>query len=94
MSKVLVVEDSQVQRELMVKLLEKTHFETSTAGNGVEAIAQGQLLHPQIVVLDIVMPQMNGYELCRQLRENPETWNVNIIICSAKSTTADRYWGM
>ena len=94
MSRILVVEDSQIQRELMVTLLKKNHFEIATASNGIEAIAQVQLLHPDIVILDIVMPKMNGYELCRQLRENPETWNINIVICSAKSTIADRYWGM
>jgi twitching motility two-component system response regulator PilH len=93
MSKILVVEDSQTQRELMATLLKKNHFEIATASDGLEAIAQVQLLHPDIVILDIVMPKMNGYELCRQLRENPETWNVNIVICSAKSTTVDRYWG-
>jgi twitching motility two-component system response regulator PilH len=94
MSKILVVEDSPIQRELMATLLRKNHFEIATASNGLEAIAQVRSRHPDIVVLDIVMPKMNGYELCRKLRENPKTWNTNIIICSAKSTTADRYWGM
>jgi len=93
MSKILVVEDSKTQREMIVNLLRNNHFEIATASNGVDAIAQAELLHPDLVVLDVIMPKMNGYELCRKLRENPATWNINIVICSTKSTKADRYWG-
>ncbi|WP_434688204.1 response regulator transcription factor [Pseudanabaena minima] len=93
MSKILVVEDSKTQREMMANLLQSNQFEVVTAKNGVEAISQAELLHPDLAILDIVMPEMNGYDLCRKLRENPETKNISIIICSSKSTKADRHWG-
>ena len=93
MSKVLVVEDSKVQREMMASLLKKHHFETTTASNGLEAIAQVKVNHPDVIILDIIMPNMHGYELCRKLRDNPDTWDINIVMCSSKSTDADRYWG-
>ncbi|MBD2179061.1 response regulator [Pseudanabaena sp. FACHB-1998] len=94
MSKILVVEDSSTQREMIVNLLKNNQFEISTASNGLEAIAQAQSFHPDLVITDIIMPQMHGYELCRRLRDNPETWNINIVMCSAKSTKADRHWGL
>jgi twitching motility two-component system response regulator PilH len=93
MSKILVVEDSKTQREMITSLLQNIQFEVVTAKNGVEAIAQAEELHPDLAILDIVMPEMNGYELCRKLRDNPETWNINIIMCSTKSTKVDRHWG-
>ncbi|WP_055077560.1 response regulator transcription factor [Pseudanabaena sp. 'Roaring Creek'] len=94
MSKILVVEDSQMQLELIANLLRNNQFEIAIASNGVEAIAQTELLHPDLIIMDVIMPKMNGYELCRRLRDNPVTWNINIIICSAKTTKADRYWGL
>lgn len=93
MSKILVVEDSVTQREMIANLLKNNHFEIATASNGIDAIAQAKLFHPDLVILDVIMPKMNGYELCRKLREDPETWHINLVICSAKSTKADRYWG-
>ena len=93
MSKVLVIEDSKVQREMMASLLKKHHFETTTASSGLEAIAQVKVNHPDVIILDIIMPDMHGYELCRKLRDNPDTWDINIVMCSSKSTDADRYWG-
>jgi len=93
MSKILVVEDSKTQRELIANLLKNNQFEVMTAKNGVEALSKAEVQHPDLAILDIVMPEMNGYELCRKLRDNPETWNINIIICSTKSTSVDRHWG-
>ncbi len=94
MSKILVVEDSKTQREMIANLLHNNQFEVVTANNGVEALSQAELLHPDLVILDIIMPKMNGYELCRKLRDNPDTWDINIIMCSSKSTMVDRHWGL
>lgn len=94
MSKILVVEDSKTQREMIANLLHNNQFEVVTANNGLEALSQAELLHPDLVILDIIMPKMNGYELCRKLRDNPDTWDINIIMCSSKSTIVDRHWGL
>jgi len=94
MSKILIVEDSKTQREMIANLLQNHQFEVVTANNGLDALSQAELLHPDLVILDILMPNMNGYELCRKLRDNPDTWDINIIMCSSKSTIVDRYWGL
>ena len=64
------------------------------ATDGVEALEQIQSTQPDIVVLDIVMPRKNGYEVCREIKSNPTTQNVPVVICSSKTEEFDRYWGM
>jgi twitching motility two-component system response regulator PilH len=95
MSMVLVVEDSIPQREMITELLRKSGLTVTAASDGVEALAQIQAgEHPDLVVLDIVMPRMNGYEVCRRLKADPITQNVPVILCSSKGEEFDRYWGM
>jgi len=94
MSKVLVVEDSLAQRQMISDLLKGSGLTVSVAGNGVEALERVRDYVPDIVVLDIVMPQMNGYELCRRLKADPKTQNVPVVMCSSKGEEFDRYWGM
>lgn len=94
MSKVLVVEDSPPQREMISALLKDSGLTVTAAGDGVEALEQIQGSRPDIVVLDIVMPRMNGYELCRRLKSDPSTQEVPVVMCSTKGEEFDRYWGM
>ncbi|MEM7648383.1 MAG: response regulator [Cyanobacteria bacterium P01_A01_bin.70] len=95
MSMVLVVEDSIPQREMITELLRGNGLEVAAATDGVEALAQIQAgEHPDLVVLDIVMPRMNGYEVCRRLKADPITQHVPVILCSSKGEEFDRYWGM
>lgn len=94
MSKVLVVEDSATQRELISDLLKGSGLDVTIATDGVEALEKVETLRPDVVVLDIVMPRMNGYEVCRQLKSNPRTQRVPVVMCSSKGEEFDRYWGM
>ena len=96
MSTVLVVEDSATQRQMISDLLKESGLNASviSVGDGVEALEQIQTQLPDIVVLDIVMPRMNGYEVCRQIKTDPNTENVPVIMCSSKGEEFDKYWGM
>lgn len=94
MQKVLVVDDSITQRQLMSNALEDMGLTVLIATDGVEALEQIQSTQPDIVVLDIVMPRKNGYEVCREIKSNPTTQNVPVVICSSKTEDFDRYWGM
>jgi twitching motility two-component system response regulator PilH len=94
MSTVLVVEDSLPQREMITDLLRGVGLKVSTAGDGVEALEYLQRQLPDVIVLDIVMPRMNGYELCRKLKADPATQHVPVVLCSSKGEEFDRYWGM
>ncbi|NEQ99295.1 MAG: response regulator [Cyanothece sp. SIO2G6] len=94
MSTVLVVEDSVAQREMITGLLRENGLTVAVASDGVEALEHIQGTRPDLVVLDIVMPRMNGYEVCRRLKADPETQDVPVVMCSSKGEEFDRYWGM
>ncbi|MEE3715508.1 response regulator [Tumidithrix elongata RA019] len=94
MSKVLVVEDSPPQREMITTLLKDSGLTVMSAVDGQEALEQIQNSCPDLVVMDIVMPRMNGYELCRRLKTDPKTEQVPVVMCSTKGEEFDRYWGM
>ncbi|MCF2972511.1 response regulator [Synechococcus sp. Nb3U1] len=94
MSRVLVVEDSQSQREMISNLLKQSGLEVTVVGDGLEALEAVQGDRPDLIVLDIVMPRMNGYEVCRRLKADPLTQNTPIVMCSSKGEEFDRYWGI
>lgn len=94
MSTVLVVEDSPTQREIIIDVLKGGGLKVSVATDGAEALEQMQASCPDIVVLDVVMPKMNGYELCRKIKTDPKTQNVRVVMCSTKGEEFDRHWGM
>jgi twitching motility two-component system response regulator PilH len=94
MSTVLVVEDSVAQQKMITDLLKGSGLNVTVASDGVDALEKIQGEHPDLVVLDIVMPRMNGYEVCRRLKADPKTQHVPIVMCSSKGEEFDRYWGM
>ncbi len=79
---------------MIAGLLLKAGLTVVEAKDGVEAQKMIQTTPPDLVVLDIVMPHMNGYELCRWLKNTTSTQNIPVIICSSKGEEFDRYWGM
>jgi twitching motility two-component system response regulator PilH len=94
MSTVMVVEDSVTQRQMICDLLKESGLDVKVASDGVEALKEVEKHCPDLVVLDIVMPRMNGYELCRRLKSDPKTQNIAVVMCSSKGEEFDRYWGM
>jgi twitching motility two-component system response regulator PilH len=94
MSTLLVVDDSPTQRRMIADLLRANAFEIMTAKDGLEALELIQETQPDLVVLDIVMPRLNGYEVCRRLKANLTTRQLPIIFCSSNSTEVNRYWGL
>jgi twitching motility two-component system response regulator PilH len=91
---VLVVEDSPTQQQIILDLLKNSGLKVTIVQDGVEAIDRVQQFNPRLVILDIVMPRMNGYEVCRRLKSDPKTKDVPVILCSTKAEEFDRYWGM
>ncbi|MEM9006772.1 MAG: response regulator [Cyanobacteria bacterium P01_F01_bin.86] len=94
MSTILIVDDSSALREMVSGLLMQSGMTIMEAKDGAEAQKKIAATPPDLVVLDIVMPNMNGYELCRWIKNNPKTQDVPVVICSSKSEDFDRYWGM
>lgn len=94
MSQVLVVEDSLPQQQMIADLLQRSGMKVMTVDDGLQAIQAIQRQLPDLIVLDIVMPHMNGYEVCRQLKADPKTQHIPVVMCSSKGEEFDRYWGM
>jgi len=91
---VLVVEDEPDIRRLVVLHLERDGFRCRTASNGSEALREAKGATPDLVVLDLMLPELDGLEVCRQLRNDPRTAAVPIIMLTAKSDEVDRIVGL
>jgi twitching motility two-component system response regulator PilH len=79
---------------MISELLRGSGLNVTVATDGEEALQFIQGRCPDLVVLDIVMPKMNGYEVCRRLKADPKTQKVPVVMCSSKGEEFDRYWGM
>ncbi|RMD66998.1 MAG: response regulator, partial [Cyanobacteria bacterium J149] len=93
MSTVLLVEDSIPTRKMIAEILTKQGFNVEVATDGIQALEVLPNLRPDLVILDIIMPKMNGYEVCRKIKSDPQTKDLPVIICSSKGEDFDRYWG-
>jgi twitching motility two-component system response regulator PilH len=94
MGTILLVEDSKPTREMMTKLLTEHGSIVDVANDGIEALSILGKKQFDIVVLDIIMPKMNGYEVCRRIKSDPKIQATPVLICSSKGEEFDRYWGM
>ena len=94
MPKVLIVDDSQTLRHMLSDLLQENGMQVAAATNGLEAKEYIQANALDLVITDLIMPEMNGYELCRWIKNEPTTQKIPVLICSTKSEEFDRYWGM
>lgn len=90
---VLVVEDDLRQQLIIFKLLKKIWLNIVFAEDGVEALEQVQNNCPDLVILDIILPRMNGYEVCRRLKADKKTQNLPVLMYSNKVEDCDVYWG-
>lgn len=93
MSTVLVVEDDFAQRQILHKLLRSIGLNVIFACDGVEALSLAERHCPNLVILDIVIPRMNGYEVCRKLKSLQNSYKPTVLMYSNKSEEWDFYWG-
>ena len=91
---VLVVEDEAAQREVLRYNLEAEGFRVASAGNGEEAMVLLDEENPDVIVLDWMLPNLSGIEVCRQIKTRPETRGVPVIMLSARSEEVDRVRGL
>ncbi len=88
MKKVVVVDDDDDMRELMAMLL-RGRYEVSTACDGAEGLETVRKVRPDLLVLDLLMPRMHGFEVCQRLRADPELKSTKVLISSSKSYQHD-----
>lgn len=91
---ILIVEDSPSELALMSHYLKESGYNVIQATGAKEALEKAVSHSPDVIVTDVVMPGMSGFELCRSLKKNPATQKVPIVICSSKNQEIDRLWAM
>jgi twitching motility two-component system response regulator PilH len=91
---VLVVDDSPTERRMATAALQKEGYAVTTAVDGEDALMKIAAERPPIIVLDIVLPKMNGYQVLRQLKSESLTRDIKVILVSSKSQESDRFWGL
>ena len=93
MSKILVVDDSPTEIFQFKEMLEKLGHEVITADNGRDGVSIATDEQPDVVLMDIVMPDMNGFQATRQITRGEETKHIPVIIVSSKNQETDKVWG-
>jgi len=93
-TKILIVDDSPTERYYLTDILVKNGFAVSTAENGEDALLKMRADRPELILMDVVMPGANGFQVTRSIARDPELAAVPVIICSSKNQETDRIWGM
>lgn len=91
---VLIVDDSPTELHVLREMLTKSGFSVSTVSSGEEAIETLKSQRPDLILMDVVMPGMNGFEATRAITKNPQTADIPIIICTTKGQETDKAWGL
>ena len=92
--KILVVDDSKTELLFLSDLLQKNGFSVKTAENADDAMRRLEEEQPDLILMDVVMPGQNGFQLTRAIARNPQYASVPIILCTSKNQETDRVWGM
>jgi twitching motility two-component system response regulator PilH len=92
--KVLIVDDSKTELMFLTDLLQKNGYTVRTAEDADEAMRRLSEEKPDLILMDVVMPGQNGFQLTRSINRTPEYADVPIIICTSKNLETDRVWGM
>src|SRR5437764_4157805 len=93
-ARVLVVDDVELNVKLLEAKLASEYFEVMTANNGPRALDIAEAELPDIILLDVMMPRMDGFEVCRRLKANPRTADIPVVMVTALSDVADRLRGL
>lgn len=92
--KILLIDDSKTELHVLSELLGRRGYEVRTAENGDEAIRRLAEDKPDLILMDVVMPGQNGFQLTRSITRDPRFADVPVIMCTSKSQETDKLWGM
>jgi twitching motility two-component system response regulator PilH len=92
--KILIVDDSATERYFFMETLSKQGYECITAQNGDEAIEKSKSEKPDVILMDVVMPGVDGYKATRTIANDEATKHIPVIICTSRHQETDRVWGL
>ncbi|OOC09216.1 MULTISPECIES: response regulator [Thioalkalivibrio] len=94
MARILIIDDSPTEIHVLRTMLEKNGYSVSTAASGEEGVETARAQVPDLVLMDVVMPGLNGFQATRELSKQEETANVPVVVVSTKDQATDRVWAM
>ena len=92
--KILVIDDSPTERHVLVEILNKGGYDIITAESGEEGIEKARAEQPDLILIDVVMPGLNGYQATRTLTRDESTKHIPVIVCTSKGQETDKIWGL
>ena len=92
--KILIVDDSPTERQYLNEILVKGGFDVVTSDSGEDALIKARMLKPDLILMDVVMPGMNGFQATRAITRDEATKNIPVLICTTKGQETDRIWGL
>ena len=93
-SKILIVEDDRNIAELLTRNFEQAGFDTEVVYDGTNALLKAEKTRPNLIILDLMLPEVDGIEVCRMLKRNPETQRIPVVMLTAKGEEVDRIVGL
>ena len=94
MARVLIVDDSPSQRVVLQRIVEKMGHHVITAEDGAAAVVVARAEIPDLILMDVVMPNLNGFQATRQISKDPTTSHIPVILVTTKDQATDKVWGM
>lgn len=91
---ILVVDDSPTEQRIVAAALTRQGYRVITAADGDEAIDKAARERPSLIVLDVVMPRKNGFQVCRHLKTTEATRTIKVLLLTGKDQDSDRFWGL
>jgi twitching motility two-component system response regulator PilH len=94
MKRILIVDDSKTQSQHLKEILDRNGYVCLSAADGEQGLERAKMLKPDLILMDVVMPGMNGYQATRALHKDPDTAKIPVIVVSAKDQAFDREWAL
>jgi len=92
--RILIVDDNESNRMLLTAKMEADGYDADVASNGLEGISKAEGLHPDLILLDVMMPRLDGFDTCRRLKANDETRYIPVIMLTARAELEDKLMGL
>jgi twitching motility two-component system response regulator PilH len=92
--KILIVDDSATERHMLNDLLTKAGYDVVASNTGEDAIVKARQVKPDLILMDVVMPGLNGFQATRAISRDPVTKSIPVIMCTSKSQETDKIWGL
>lgn len=91
---ILIVEDSPTDRKIAEAVCTENGYQVVTLEGGDQVMEVASEKQPDLILLDVILPNKNGFQICRQLKNTPATKDIKVIIVSSKDQASDKFWGM